>query len=293
MRQPVVAGRFYAGDELGCRSHLARVDVENPELPEGLPETPIAAIVPHAGWDCSGRVTMKTFRALEAKVPPGATFIVFGSVHSYGVSRASVYSHGAWQTPLGPVVVDEALAKSLLDGAGDLLMDDTSAHSTEHSIEVQLPMIQAVFGDCPVVPIATPPRADSHEVGARVARIARDSGRQVFFIGTTDLTHYGPTGYGFAPAGPGRQGLEWVKNENDPRMIDLMRRMEAGRVVEEAARHRNACGSGAIAATLGAAAEFGATQGHLIEYTTSYDVLRDELYGDTVGDFVGYVGMVF
>ncbi len=112
-------------------------------------------------------------------------------------------------------------------------------------------------------------------------------------VGTTDLTHYGATAYRFAPKGTGREALEWVKNENDRRMVDLMRELKAEEAVAEAAEHKNACGAGAVAATLGAARALGSQGGHLIEYTTSYDVLRDQLYGDVVGDFVGYAGMVF
>ena len=85
----------------------------------------------------------------------------------------------------------------------------------------------------------------------------------------------------------------WVKTENDARMVELMRTLKADAVVAEAAERQNACGAGAVAATVAAAKQLGSTEGHVVEYTTSYDVLRDQLYGDTVRDFVGYVGMVF
>ena len=291
MRQPIVAGRFYAGTESGCRAQLERIDVGAEAPSESFPSKPVAAIVPHAGWDCSGRVAMKVFRAVEPHVAPETTFILFGAVHSYGVARASVCTEPGWDTPIGPLRVDAPLAELLLAEAQGLLIADSGAHVTEHSIEVQLPLIRHVFGDRPIVPIAVPPRPDSHDVGRRVAEIVQKAGRQVFIVGTTDLTHYGPMGYGFAPAGTGRPGLEWVKNENDPRMIRLMTRLEADQAVAEAAAHKNACGSGAVAATVAAASQLGSTGGHVIEYTTSHDVLRDQL--DTVGDFVGYVGMVF
>jgi AmmeMemoRadiSam system protein B len=236
---------------------------------------------------------MKVLRTVEARIATEAVFIVFGAVHSFGVARASVYARDGWQTPLGPLQVDRALAERLLADAGELLIEDQGAHAAEHSIEVQLPMVRYVFGDRRIVPIAAPPRDDSHEVGRRVAEICRQAGREVFVLGTTDLTHYGAMGYRFAPMGSGRAGLDWVKNENDPRMIRLMRDLEADQVVAEAAEHRNACGAGAVAATLGAARELGSQEGHLIEYTTSYDVLRGQFPGDAVSDFVGYAGMVF
>jgi len=185
------------------------------------------------------------------------------------------------------------LAELLLAKGEGLLIADSDAHLSEHSIEVQMPMLRYVFGERPMVAIAAPPRADSHEVGRLVARTARKAGRQVFVIGTTDLTHYGAAGYDFAPKGNGAEALQWVKEENDSRMIRLMRELKADEVVHEARCRQNACGAGAIAATLGAALELGAKHGFLVDYTTSYDVLKDQLYGNRIGDFVGYAGMLF
>jgi MEMO1 family protein len=292
MRQPIVAGRFYSGTDQGCRAHLQRIDA-HAEYDAAGGARPVAAVVPHAGWDCSGRVAMKVYRAVESKVAPETTFILFGAVHSFGVPRASVYARGGGETPLGPLLVDQELAEQLLSGARGLLIDDSGAHLSEHSLEVQLPMLRYIFGDVRIVPIAVPPRADCAEVGRHVARIVRASGRPAFVVGTTDLTHYGEAGYDFAPRGPGRPGLEWVKTENDPRIIELMKSLRAEEIVREAQQRKNACGAGAVAATVAAARELGSPGGQVIEYTTSYDVLRDQVYGDQVGDFVGYVGMVF
>ena len=77
--------------------------------------------------------------------------------------------------------------------------------------------------------------------------------------------------------------------ENDRRMIELALSMKAGNILKEAERNRNACGPGALAATVAAASAMGAEKGRLIEYTTSYDVMPE-------GEFqmgVGYAGIVF
>jgi AmmeMemoRadiSam system protein B len=236
---------------------------------------------------------MRVYRAIQPHVLPRTTFVLFGSVHSYGVPRAAVYSRGAWDTPLGPVAVDEELAAAMLQACAKSAIDDSSVHASEHSIEVQLPMLRYIFGDVQVVPIAAPPRDDMPQVGRCVVAAARALGRNIFVVGTTDLTHYGAIGYGFAPAGPGKAGLDWVKTENDPRIIHLMEAMRDDTVIEEARTRQNACGAGAVAATLAAARELGSDGGKLLEYTTSYDVLRDTVYGGQVGDFVGYAGMLF
>lgn len=292
MRQPIVAGQFYASSERGCLDHLKRIDAE-PARDEDIPKRLVAAIVPHAGWDCSGHIAMKAFRTAEGRIDPEATLVLFGAVHSYGIARASVCTLGKWITPLGAMDVDNDLSEHLLAEGNGLLIADSAAHTTEHSIEVQMPMLRHVFGDRTVVAIAVPPRADSHIVGRRVAEIAQAADRPVFIVGTTDLTHYGSMGYDFAPRGDGPAALAWVKTENDARMVALMREVKADEIVAEARCHHNACGAGAVAATLGAARQLGATEGHLLAYTTSYDVLKDQLYGDRIGDFVGYAGLVF
>jgi hypothetical protein len=89
--------------------------------------------------------------------------------------------------------------------------------------------------------------------------------------------------------GTGRKALQWVRDENDRNMIELMLRGDAEKVVPEAAYNHNACGSGAIAALLGYVRRRGRSEGVLLEYTTSWDVLPDR---DTE-TFVGYAGVVF
>jgi AmmeMemoRadiSam system protein B len=76
--------------------------------------------------------------------------------------------------------------------------------------------------------------------------------------------------------------------ENDRRFVDLLCSLNAKELVPEAAEHNNACSGGAAAATLGAVIELGATEGILLEHTTSAEVLSGEQY-----DSVGYAGIVF
>ena len=82
------------------------------------------------------------------------------------------------------------------------------------------------------------------------------------------------------------------KTTNDRRFIDLMASMQADRVVPEAATNRNACGSGAVAATIAACATLGATQGILCAHTCSAEV-QVRLGMGPASNSVGYAGMVF
>jgi AmmeMemoRadiSam system protein B len=110
-------------------------------------------------------------------------------------------------------------------------------------------------------------------------------GRNIFVLGSTDLTHYGYN-YGFMPKGDGKDAVEWVKHTNDRHVVDLMLDLDGEGVIHEALKNQNACCSGAAGAAIVTAKELGAKRGEKIEYTTSYDIRPDS-------SFVGYVGIVF
>jgi AmmeMemoRadiSam system protein B len=188
---------------------------------------------------------------------------------------------------LGEVSVDEELALGLLAGLKDELAADPHAHAQEHSLEVQLPFIKYFFPGAKIVPIRIAANSGAAALGAKIGEQLKKSGKKVAVIGTTDLTHYGDT-YGFSPAGYGEKAYAWMQN-NDLRIIKLALSLEADAIVAEAAAHYNACGAGAMAATVAAAAAMGAQRGIQLEYTTSHAVSGEK-------DFymgVGYAGLIF
>ncbi len=75
-------------------------------------------------------------------------------------------------------------------------------------------------------------------------------------------------------------------------MIELIRDMKIDRIVPEALAHKNACSSGAVAATMAAAMKLGATEGILLDHTSSSEVITSRT-GQTSEDSVGYAGFVF
>jgi len=284
IRSPSVAGMFYPARERACRSQVEEClrGAETVEL-----EGPIrGGVVPHAGWSYSGPTAARVFSALSAQDAP-ETMVLFGAVHTWGVSQASMYGQGKWRTPLGDLQVDQELAHEALHAGGDAIVDRPEAHSREHSIEVQLPFIAHLFPEARILPIAVPPSPAATEIGSLVAGAALALGRSTVAIGSSDLTHYGPR-YGLAPAGAGEPALEWMR-QNDTRLIELTVQMRPGQVIQEAREHHNACGAGAIAATIAYVAELGATRGILLHYTNSHEVMP---LGRAT-DMVGYAAVIF
>lgn len=293
LRKPVVRGRFYPFGEEECRQEIKEYLKTATEAQK--PERVVAGLVPHAGWVYSGPTAAKVFFNIKKKGSPD-TFIVFGSVHTPGVYQAAMFGRGAWETPLGEAQVDEELADALLESAskagraGEYLSDDPRAHAMEHSIEVQLPFIQFIFPRARILPIMVPPEKWAPEVGKFVGETvaSHENGKNVVIIGTTDLTHYGYSFYGFAPAGVGHEALKWAK-ANDERLLKLVLEMKAEEVVNETCKNHNACGGGAVAATVAAARALGAERGFLLEHITSYEVMPR---GEPT-DFVGYAAVIF
>ncbi len=289
VRQPIVAGQFYPSSRDACLEAINDLRPTSP--PDNVPDRPVAGIVPHAGWVFSGATALRVLEAIRSRRMPEA-FVLFGASHAR-LRQSAVFSRGRWETPLGPAEVDARLAEELLALGGDVVEDDPMPHEREHSLEVLVPLLVHVFPGARIVPVLVVPReSDAPEVGRAAARAIRALDTDAVVLGSTDLTHYGPA-YRFTPKGEGEAALRWMREENDRRMLDLMRGLEAEAVVPESEAKMNACGAGAIAATLAAAKALGAEAGHVVDYTTSYDVLRARTGRADSSAAVGYAGVVF
>lgn len=273
---------FYTDSPGRCQKWIDRLVSELNAEP--VPAGRIAGIVPHAGWTYSGSTAVKVWLDLQKNAQP-ETLILFGAVHYPGITAHTAYPEGAWQTPIGPAAVDAALATKLMDELSPFLRPGFRAHDREHSLEVHIPFIRALFPDSRILPIATPSGQDAARLGRRIGELTQ--GLPVVAVGSTDLTHYGER-FRFTPKGFGPGAHDWMR-ANDQRMLDRILALRDDEVEEEAAAHHNACGPGAVAATLAFAKAHGRTRGTLLERTDSHEV-------EDGGPFemaVGYAGVAF
>jgi AmmeMemoRadiSam system protein B len=272
-----------------CKKHAVSL-INAAEIPEDLPAPRLGGLVPHAGWVYSGRLAAMTLRALLEGAGQIRTAVLFGADHTGAVRSGEVYDSGAWDTPLGPVSVDAELGAELIS-ASDLLRSNPSAHASEHSLEVQVPLLQVMRPDVTILPIAVPPAPCAVQIGQAVgAVLAQSRARSACVIGSTDLTHHG--GHFGSPGGSGPRS-ESFSAQNDKRLLDIIEGMRAEDVIEEAHYSRNACGAGAIAATIAAVSTMGASEARILEYTNSYRIVHDQNPSDPDDTTVGYVSVVF
>jgi AmmeMemoRadiSam system protein B len=282
IRRPAVAGRFYPASAEAC---VRQIDAMRRPV-EIQKARVLGAIVPHAGWVYSGATAALGWDTLAQAKPE--TVVIFGAVHVVDANHASMYAQGGWETPLGTLQVDDDLARRIARCLEVKI--DPGVHEHEHSIEVQLPLVRRILGDVRILPIGVRPGRLAPEIGRICAAEAVASARPVAFVGSTDLTHYGPS-FGFEPHGRGETGLRWAKDVNDRKLIEHIAALDAEGVLAEAATSHNACGAGAVAATIGAVLELGADKYVELEHTSSADVeLRD---GAVPMTSVGYEAGVF
>jgi AmmeMemoRadiSam system protein B len=281
VRRPDFAGSWYPGNKSDCKREIEGFVEHHIPCPNAE-KGGIGGIVPHAGWYFSGTIACNVIQCLKNDNTPD-TMVIFGR-HLHPGSKNYIMGEGSWATPLGNLEIDHELADSVVSEF-PFVIETPSYYEQDNTIELQLPFIKYFFPNTRILPIGAPPALPSLKIGRRVAEISENMGRKVLVLGSTDLTHYGYN-YGHTPKGVGREAVDWVKNENDKRAVDLMMAMDAEGVVEESLKNHNACCSGAVAAAISAAKSLGAQEGKKLIYSTSYDIRPDS-------SFVGYVGIVF
>ncbi|MEQ8192703.1 MAG: AmmeMemoRadiSam system protein B [Candidatus Eremiobacterota bacterium] len=287
VRKSVVSGRFYPEDREQCLSELKEC-LEKEQVREKTDSKILGGIVPHAGWVYSGSTAGLVFQAIK-KQASSPLFLIFGAVHVYGVSGPSIWREGSWETPLGNIDVNQAVAEDIIKEGKGLIVENPAPHTKEHSIEVQLPFIKYLFPESQIVPVMVPPDRRALQAGDIAGHVLAKYNKETVVIGSTDLTHYGMH-YGQLEKGTGSKALDWVKNVNDKMIVDLMISMKSEEIVPEADKSGNACGAGAITATMSAVRVLGAKEGKLLKYTTSHDEIPS--MGEATS-FVGYAGVVF
>jgi AmmeMemoRadiSam system protein B len=280
----ICSGSFYPADRAACEAAVNRlISVsENDSLCRDV--QPVAAVVPHAGWEYCGDVIGEVFSRIKGLRID--TFLLFGAVHMHGVLGPLVYDGQAWETPLGKLQIDREIAVRLLESG--VFSSDVFFHSNEHSLEVAAPFIRGCFPDSKICAVLVPPNADALLAGRIAAEVAGDG--NVFCIASSDLTHYGK-GYDFEPAGCGEEGYIWAKEINDRSFLNSVISLEAQACLSKGVNDRSACGAGAVAAAVEYARSRGSTEGILLKHTHSCEVLGRE-YLCTTDSTVGYAGIL-
>lgn len=265
IRRPAAAGQFYPDSRESLSKDVASL------LDKVLDkEDAIGVVSPHAGYVYSGRVAGMVLSSIR----PKPTYIIMGPNHTGMGERFSVSVDNAWKTPLGDVRIDKALAAAIRKNSRHV-KEDNLAHTYEHSIEVQLPILQVLQTDFRFVPIVIS-HGDSaiyREIGKALAASVKEArlASCCTIIASSDMTHYESSD---SAEKKDRKAIEAILELDEEKLIDVVENFDI-----------SMCGYAPIAIMLVAAKELGARSARLIKYQTS---------GDASGDYssvVGYAGI--
>jgi len=264
LRDPVVAGRFYP-------SNPGRLDREIRALiGENVPDTEaIGCVLPHAGYIYSGGTAAKVLSSIKKR----SSYVILGPNHTGMGQPFGLDRERAWQTPLGKVEIDKALAAEILNKSS-LVESDDLCHNFEHSIEVQLPFLQVLNTGFKIVPIVIGAGQirEYRQIGKDIAEAISSLGRDVLIISSSDMTHY--------------ESHKQAKIK-DKFAIDKILNLDTDGLLDEVhEKDISMCGYAPTAVMLEACKRLGAKHARLVEYKTS---------GETSGDFsqvVGYAGII-
>lgn len=283
VRPPAVAGTFYPSDSsvLARTVDLMLGEASSPSVPVA---TPVAGVVPHAGYAYSGRTAAHFYRLLaDAPVHPDVVILV-SAAHSAAFRGVSVFGGGAYLTPLGPVPVDRETARRLREAhpAGCF---DRSFHRDEHTIEVQLPFLQRVLDPgFRIVPVLLGQTSEDElrllaELLAAEAIAASGSGSALLVLASSDLAHY-----------PSRESATRL----DSATVSLFLQADPGAFLEGVAALERSDVDGLVTCACGQTAMFVVLCYSRLLGPTSSDVLHVSTSADAGGDprsVVGYAAM--
>jgi hypothetical protein len=277
------AGSWYPGTPSQIIAKLEEFALKA-KRPQKLKKPPSSGVVPHAAWLYSGAIAYEVWATLAEKKPE-IVFLFGGHVHPY--QRSLIFVDDGFQTPMGPIECHKEVSEGLA-GAFRFRVADASSWESDNTVEVHFPMIRHLMPQAKVVVLHLPPRDVILDVVDLVMEVVRRFGLNAIFVGSTDLTHYGPR-YGFTPYGSGDRAHRWAKGENDQAFINKLLELDPQGCLEEGLSNYNACCPGAAAAAVTAARLSGGEFGELLTHMTSHEVVPV----DEPEDFVGYCSVVF
>ena len=257
-RPPAVAGMFYPADPQELRDTIDRyMDQATTESLTGVR----AVIAPHAGYVYSGPVAAYAYKLLAQQAQQPERIFLLGPSHRSWFPSVAIADVDGFETPLGTQPVDRALAQQLAEDS-ELFSAITSPHEPEHCLEVQVPFIQTILPDTPIVPMLFG-ETDPVAVGEALNKVVTQ--RDVIIV-SSDLSHY---------------HNNQTAHKIDRRFLDALLEGDVDNVLGG-----EACGQAPILSliTMASASDW---QPRLLDYRTS---------GDTTGNrqqVVGYAAVAY
>jgi len=285
IRSPYVAGQFYSSAVPKLTAEIEscfRSSIGPGRLPEfektGNTNKFKGGVAPHAGYMYSGHEAAHLYlKMFETGFPD--TVIILGPAHrAFSTAKIAVYCGGGFETPLGVCPIDKDLAGEIAAAAP--FARDEKVHAPEHSLEVQIPFLQYIYGaakktgDLKIVPLCVADQGyeTSCEAAAVLAEIIKKNNIKAAIIASSDFSHYIPADDAY---------------KFDKYAIDAITELDMKKMYLAINKYDiSMCGYGPISITVQTLKALYAIHPELLKYGTSGDVLK-------MPEVVGYAAISF
>lgn len=264
IRKPVASGQFYPGSKQELFQWIESIKPK--KVTAGCRAKGI--IVPHAGYPFSGKVAIDTI----AKIAAPKNIIMLGPNHTGLGKDFSLTAAESWQTPCGEVKINRSFSEKIL-AAGSYIQKDSSAHKLEHSLEVELPLLQYFFKNFQIVPIACNlAKKEIYEaVANQIKSGIKNNLNDTLILASTDLTHYEP---------------DQVARQKDRKVIEAIVDLNPEKMLDTISENNiSICGAAPVAIML-YCLKHKLRKAEVVLYQTSGDTTKD------YNSVVGYAGII-
>ncbi|MHC4186894.1 MAG: AmmeMemoRadiSam system protein B [Planctomycetota bacterium] len=237
----------------------------------------IAVILPHAGYQYSGQTAAYGTKAIKDKYK---RVIVIGPSHRVPMEEVcSVSDVDYYQTPLGKVPVDTKFTKKLLEYP--VFTNIPYAHEGEHSVQIEVPLLQYVQEDFELVPIVA--GQCSIKTIEKVGQILKSMvDEETLVVASSDFVHYGSR-FAYIPV---KENVPEGIKKIDMGAYDYIAKKDCkGFIDYKVETGATICGAVPIAVLISMMPE--KAQAHLAHYTTSGELMSD--YSNSVS----YLSVIF
>jgi AmmeMemoRadiSam system protein B/AmmeMemoRadiSam system protein A len=274
IRKAVFAGSWYPGDKEKLIPYLDGLLAAEPAPPK-LEGNIVALVSPHAGYVYSGKAAAAGYRQLRGR--DIRRVVILAVAHREPFQGASIIDATHYETPLGLVPVDHHAVARLRKCR--VVRNAPEADEREHSLEIQLPLLQRVLPRFSLVPLLLSSMAEQDYVDLAAA-LADIVDAHTLVVASSDFTHRGGHFSYEVPAGSGsiKERLSKLDLGAVAEILKLDRR---GLLGYERRTGATICGLRPIATLLELLARFKGAQpaprvrGQVLAHYTSADVTGD------------------
>jgi len=269
-----LAGRWYPADRQTLSDQIDGFLKHAEAKPK---KDVIALILPHAGYRFSGPTAAEGLKTISRKYK---RIIIIGPSHYMPMEDVlSIAGATHYETPLGRTQLDRVAIDKLLKF--DLFQSIPRVHMHEHSVQIELPLLQHIQKDFMLVPIVAG-RCSAKTIGKAGQILSSIVDDETLIIASSDFVHYGPN-YSYIPFEDNVP--EQIRKLDRGAYEHIARKDYKGFLKYRSETGATICGYIPIAILLSMLPD--SAQAHLISQTTS---------GEVTGDYsnsVSYLAIAF